>query len=111
MIVFGLILAFISGVVITLFVLIISIKNTPSKNIPSKNKVHFYVTRDIDRRLELWIGKPIRIYGKYWIYESEDAVSKITDNKSINNFNLNISDFDNLTYEDEPVEVFLNLKD
>lgn len=104
MIVFELVLAFISGVAITLFVLIIPIKNTPSKN-----KVHFYVTRDIDRRLELWIGKPIRIYGKYWIYESEDAVSKITDNKSINNFNLNISNFDNLTYDDEPVEVFLNL--
>ena len=75
-----------------------------------QNKVHFYVTRDIDRRLELWIGKPIRIYGKYWIYESEDAVSKITDDRFINNFNLNISDFDNLTYDDEPVEVFLNLE-
>lgn len=76
-----------------------------------QNKVHFYVTRDIDRRLELWIGKPIRIYGKYWIYESEAAISKITDDRFINNFNLNISDFDNLTYDDEPVEVFLNLED
>lgn len=101
------ILAFIFGVVTTLFVLIIF---ALYKWKQPKNKVHFYVTRDIDRRLELWIGKPIRIYGKYWIYESEDAVSKITDDRFINNFNLNISDFDNLTYDDEPVEVFLNME-
>lgn len=76
----------------------------------SHNDVHFYVTRDIDRRLELWIGKPIRIYGKYWGHKYEDAVSIITNERFINNFNLNRSDFDNLTYDDEPLEVFLNLK-
>ena len=76
----------------------------------SHNDVHFYVTRDTNRTLELWIGKPERICGKYWTHKSGDAVSKITDDRFINSFNLNISDFDNLTYDDEPLEVFLILK-
>ena len=76
----------------------------------SHNDVHFYVTRDTRGILELWIGKPKRIYGKYWGSEQGNAVSLLTNEKYINDFNWNKSDFDNLKYEDEPAEVFLNLK-
>ena len=76
----------------------------------SHNDVHFYVTRDATGTLELWIGKPKRIYGKYWVSKQGNAVSLLANERYINGFNLNKSDFDNLKYEDEPVEVFLNLK-
>ena len=75
----------------------------------SHNDVHFYVTRDATGTLELWIGKPKRIYGKYWGHEQGNAVSLLTNERYINDFNLNISDFDNLKWEDEPIEVFLKL--
>ena len=58
----------------------------------------------------LRIGKPKRIYGKYWGHEQGNAVSLLTNERYINDFNLNISDFDNLKWEDEPIEVFLKLK-
>ena len=74
------------------------------------NDVHFYVTRDATVTLELWIGKPKRIYGKYWVSEQGNAVSLLTNERYINDFNLNKSDFDNLKWEDEPIEVFLKLK-
>ena len=72
------------------------------------NNVHFYVAKDKDNTLWLYMGKPIRVlteflscpYGKIITYE-----------KNFSNYGLNIRNFDNLKWEDEPVEVFLNLED
>lgn len=71
----------------------------------SKNKVHFYVARDMDGDLWLYIGKPIRGVGKFF--------GKINIHLSQNKFNyldLNEDDYANLKWEDEPVEVSLNLE-
>ena len=100
-------LSFLAGMFFTLIIDIYIFKYFKRK---FHNDVHFYVTRDASGTLELWIGKPKRFYGRYWGPDRGNAVSLLTNEKYINNFNLNKSDFDNLRYEDEPVEVFLNLK-
>lgn len=75
-----------------------------SKNL--RNNVHFYVARDMSGSLWLYMGKPIRFEkffarGRGEILLSSDSFQK---------FGLNVHDFDNLKWEEEPVEVFLNLE-
>lgn len=75
-----------------------------------KNKVHFYVTKDKNGVLILWFGKPKRaVLSELWY--GCDEVNWITDRVSdFHLYNLNPKDFDNLKWEDEPVEVFLNME-
>lgn len=66
------------------------------------NQVKFYVARDSGGSLWLYMGKPIRFEkffarGRGEILLSSDSFPK---------FGLNVHDFDNLKWEDEPVEVF-----
>ena len=74
-----------------------------------RNKVHFYVARDeYNNTLYLYLGKPYRGISKFTsspkgrIIETEDFFYKK---------GLNTADFSDLKWEDEPVEVFLNLED
>ena len=71
-----------------------------------KNKVHFYVARDKDGTLWLYIGKPIRSES---VFASELNIGFTKYNFHI--LGLNENDYANLKWEDEPVEVFLNMKD
>lgn len=101
------ILAFIFGVVITFFALGIV---THCKDTQPKNNVHFYVAREGNGNLSLWLGKPNRkeVPIKYW----EGNINVIlfsTNNSSFRFLGLNIEDYKDLKWEDEPVEVFLNL--
>lgn len=75
-----------------------------------KNKVHFYVTKDKNGVLILWFGKPKRaVLSELWY--GCDEVRWITYKVSdFHLYNLNPKDFDNLKWEDEPLEVFLNLE-
>ena len=75
-----------------------------------KNKVHFYVARDKNGRLYLHIGKPERriasflsCYGSY--------IDSIANESSFKYFGLNVKDFKDLKWEDEPVEVFVNMEE
>ena len=72
-----------------------------------KNKVHFYVARDEDGLLWLYLGKPVR---KDKIFECNKH-GKIITSRYFGDFGLNINDYKDLKWEDEPVEVFLNLED
>ena len=71
-----------------------------------RNKVHFYVARDKNGKLWLYLKKPVRADGFFYshgqILSSSDSFSK---------YGLNVLDYTNLKWEDEPVEVFLNLED
>ena len=74
-----------------------------------KNDVHYYVARDKGGIIWLFMGKPIRRteffscpYGKLITNADADEFS---------NYGLNVRDFDNLKWEDDPVEVFINLED
>lgn len=73
-----------------------------------KNKVHFYVTRDKNGELYLWFCKPCRSLEE-WIDIDYNPI--IASGLEFNHFGLNYKDYDNLKWEDEPVEVFLNLED
>ena len=68
-----------------------------------RNRVHFYVARDKNGDLWLYIGKPLR--GDTVFYTSYKVVCLADD---LSRFGLKYEDFDSLKWEDEPVEVFLN---
>lgn len=76
-----------------------------SKNL--RNNVHFYVVRDNDDSLWLYLGKPYRYVNGF---NSCDNGCIIVIEDFFSRFGLNPKDYDNLRFEDEPVEVFLNLE-
>lgn len=73
-----------------------------------KNKVHFYVARDKNDELFLYMGKPFRGIDRFHEYQNGCI---ITGDNNFYNFDLSKNDFDNLKWEDEPVEVFLNMEE
>ena len=76
----------------------------------SKNKVHFYVARVKDGKLWLYLGKPERRHCSF--LNSNGAVGSFMANEyHFIDFGLTPDDFKDLEWEDEPVEVFLNLED
>ena len=72
-----------------------------------KNNVHFYVARDKNGLLWFYMGKPIRI--KHMFVKGHGIA--LTSSSGFQEFGLNEHDFDKLKWKDEPVEVFINLKD
>ena len=76
------------------------------KNKKPKNKVHFYVARDKNGDLWLYIGKPFR--GDTEFYTISKVFCFACD---LSRFGLKYEDFDSLKWEDEPIEVFLNLEE
>lgn len=93
-------LTFIAGSLITLWFI-------DSKVIKVKNKVHFYVARDKDKTLWLYLGKPIR-KDDYFCHNIYSKV--IANHHGFKYLGLNIDDYKDLKWEDEPKEVFLNLE-
>lgn len=72
-----------------------------------KNKVHFYVARDKNGKLWLYMGKPLRLDNAFIADLSKgNTLTHI----NFRCFGLNENDYANLKFEDEPVEVFLNLE-
>lgn len=97
-------ISFILGVVFMLATLcIVAI----SKDKEPRNNVHFYVARDKNSELFLYIGKPFRGINRFHPYQNGCI---ITSDDNLSNFGLNKDDYDNLKWEDEPVEVFINMK-
>ena len=86
-----------------------------------KNKVHFYVARNNDGNLNVFFNKPSRNYDlKKWRqydfskhgngkYKWEST--RIVEGNYFNDLGLNLDDFKDLKWENEPIEVFLNLED
>ena len=71
-----------------------------------RNNVHFYVARD--KNGTLYIGKPIRDNTKFLCNKGQSLFYTGT---TLSAFGLNDKDYANLKWEDEPIEVFLNLED
>ena len=98
-------IAFITGAVFMLAVLcIVAI----SKDKEPRNNVHFYVAKDKNDELFLYIGKPFRGIDKFHLYKNGCI---ITSDNNLSDFGVNKDDYANLKWEDEPVEVFLNMED
>lgn len=83
------------------------VKNTSSKKI---NRVHFYVARDKDGFIYLYIGNPKRRHGCFIGSYRERSVA-IIDENDFKMFGLKADDFKDLKWEDEPLEVFLNMEE
>ena len=81
--------------------------NSIYSNSKKRNRVHFYVARDDKGRLWLYISKPIRaalgfipnINGRLLALEGE-----------FSKYGLDTNDYDNIKWEDDPVEVFVNME-
>ena len=74
----------------------------------SRNNVHFYVARDKDGDLYIYLGKPVRIADDFIQCNGGNVMGGA---KDFLNYGLNENDYDNLKWEDEPVEVFVNMED
>ena len=78
-----------------------------------RNRVRFYITKDSEyyyrSRPVLWIGLPRR--GEHAWCPDKRSQPLAINKESFKNFGINIDDYKNLRWEDEPVEVFLNLED
>lgn len=72
------------------------------------NNVHFYMARDKNGNLFLYLKKPIRA-SNYFIPSSCGML--LVETKNFSEYGLNPDDFKDLKWEDEPIEVFLNLED
>ena len=73
-----------------------------------KNKIHFYVARDKNGELWLYICKPNRYMSTFGSPLSSLFTFPCN---TFDCFGLNENDFDNLKWEDEPVEVFIKMED
>ena len=80
-----------------------------SKDKEPRNNVHFYVARDKNNKLWLYIGKPIRD-DDVFISNLDKGCIGLT-HLNFKYFGLNENDYANLKWEDEPLEVFVNMKD
>ena len=100
---------FISGIVGAMLMMFAIGLMSYQKDKKPRNKVHFYVTRDVCGSLELWLGVPHKTTMYY--FSRKPTTKLLTHGDYITDFGLKPSKYDRLTFNDEPVEVFLNLED
>lgn len=73
------------------------------------NRIHFYVARNKSDDLWLYLGKPIR--GNTRFYGNVDRRVVGLTCVCLERFGLNENDYKDLKWEDEPIEVFVNMED
>ena len=73
-----------------------------------RNRVHFYVSRDMDGMIYLYLGKPFRGDSEFHGVAGKNIFVLTNNFKS---FGLKQDDFKNLKWEDEPLEVFVNMEE
>ena len=76
-----------------------------------RNRVKFYVARDKDGMLYLYLGKPNRIETREAFYSGAKSEMITLNTDYLKQCGFNKKDFKNLKWEDEPVEVFVNMED
>ena len=73
-----------------------------------RNKIHFYVARDKNGELFLYMSKPFRGIHRFHHYQNGCI---ITSGSDFSHFGLNKDDYSNLKWKDEPLEVFVNTEE
>ena len=79
-----------------------------SKFSKKRNRVHFYVARDMDGMIHLYLGKPLRGIAEFHGVGDKNIFVLA---HNLKRFGLNTDDFKDLKWEDEPVEVFVNMEE
>lgn len=97
------ILLILSGFILSL-ILIVVYKRELRK---LQNKVHFYVARDKNGVLSLYLGKPVRKYNEFRGDLTRGSI--YLTNYNFNKFGLNKNDYAKLKWEDEPIEVSVHM--
>ena len=105
---FGSVYCFISFILGAMFMLMSICIAAMGKVKEPRNNVHFYVARDMDGGPYLYLGKPVRITEQF--IPCNDGTT-LEGAKGFLNYGLNENDYANLKWEDEPIEVFLNMED
>ena len=100
-------IAFILGAIV-MFVMF-CIGYTAKQEEPA-NKVHFYVAREHDGALRLYMGKPIRCEGIFVSCRGKGGRCLGRDG-DLEMYGLNENYYKDLKWEDEPIEVFINMED
>ena len=106
---FSSVYCFISFILGAMFMLMAICIVAMGKEKEPKNNVHFYVARDKDGGLYLYLGKPFR--GSSDFYGNPDKGSSLLTHFNFEYFGLNENDYENLKWEDEPLEVFVTMED
>lgn len=75
----------------------------------NKNKVHFYVARDKNGELFLYMGKPVRGETDFIALINKGVI--VLYSTYFEYYGLNEKDYANLKWEDEPIEVVVNMED
>ena len=96
-----------SGFIVA-FIIVLCYKCKIRRTEPA-NRVHFYAARDESGELYLYLGKPIRRREAF--YADDKSVIIPFSSRYLKKIGFNKEDFKSLKWEDEPVEVFLNMKD
>ena len=96
------------GFIIAFVIVLCYERKIKNLSVKPKNNVHFYVARDKCGELWLYIGKPNR-----YLYTFASHLSSLFTFpcNTFDCFGLNEKDYANLKWEDEPIEVFINMKD
>ena len=100
-------IAFILGAIV-MFVMF-CIGYTAKQEEPA-NKVHFYVAREHDGALRLYMGKPIRRESAFVSCWKEGGKCMGFDS-DFRMYGLNENDYADITWECEPLEVFISMDD
>lgn len=74
-----------------------------------RNNVHFYVARDKSSNMYLYLSKPVRCNS--FCFYPRIGWGQIASEQHFEDFNLKVEDFKDIKWEDEPVEVFINIDD
>lgn len=72
-----------------------------------RKQLHFYVARDKNDTIWLYIGKPVR--GEFYFLPCSNGKTLAT-SKNFPMYGLYANDYANLKWEDEQVEVFVNIE-
>ena len=105
---FGSAYCFISFILGALFMLAMLCIAAMGKVQKSMNNVHFYVARDSYGTLFLYMGKPTRSTSEFL---PSYYGRLINSSRHFSEYGLNKNDYADLKWEDEPVEVFINMED
>lgn len=72
-----------------------------------KNDVNFYMARDKDGELYLYLGKPLRNYDEFIGDITKGSI--VLTGYHFNKFGLNKNDYAKLKWENEPIEVSVHM--
>ena len=99
-----------SGFILSFIVVLFYERKIRNLSTKPMNKVHFYVARDKNGELWLYMGRTIR-HESDFVSCWEEGGKRMGHGSKLRMYGLNENDYKDLKWEDEPLEVFVNMED